>query len=179
MFLYLFLFLFLILLGSFVIRGRKIYNRIGTDYKFISKIKNKKWFENYWMSGLAFFFLNALLFSLVNGILYLLSLVRMQIHSYGLIINLLVLISGITGGLFLWFIIRNLWRGTSVNRIKMSMIGSSFYAIVELVCIYNFLNENYPFPNMELYFANLSYVIVVAVLFLASFSITGFRQVEP
>lgn len=179
MFLVLFLFLVLIVLGMFVLGGRKIYNRIGTDYKFINKIKIRKWIESYWISGMAFFFLNALLFYLVNVILYLLSLVRFQLHSFGLIVGTFVLMMGITGGFFLWFIIRNLWRGTTVNRLKMSIIGSSFYAIVELVCIYKFINESYPFPNMELYYANLTYVIVSAVIFLASFTVTGFRQVEP
>jgi len=175
-----FLVIYFILISILVMGGRKFYNRIGTNYEFLNKIKNKKWFQNHWICGLIVLFQNALLFSIASVLIYLISLpdILHDIMDLQYFFIIVVLTITLTGSFLLWIIVRNIWQGTFANRMKMSIIGSSFYVLVELVCIYNFISTDYPLPDKELYFANLTLVIEAALMFLANFIILGFRRIE-
>ncbi|MDX8046605.1 hypothetical protein SH601_11490 [Gracilibacillus sp. S3-1-1] len=80
-----------------------------------------RWLRSYWQTGIVLFGINALLFSLTFLILFGLRFVMIPY------IHLFVMIGAVSVSILVWLVFARSWHGSSSDRWKVSLIGSSFY----------------------------------------------------
>ena len=163
-----------ILGGVFVIFLKNpIIDLVKQNNKLVYKLKNAKWFQNYLLSGIFLFVMNAILFFLTVLVLYVLM--------YFLIpfVHLLVMFLAVIGSIFLWIVINKAWQGTKRNRLKMAIIGSSFYICLTSIFFYWLvvLKPSYPGDDTFMRVIGLVFAITVTVVaFTTCLVITGFSK---
>ena len=169
------LFLFIGFIGVLLVTffKRPLINLLGEDNFLINRLKNAEWFQNYWLAGLFLFIMNAILFFSTTVIIYLLS--------YFLIpyVHLLVMVLAVIGSIFLWIIINKTWQGTKRNRLKLAVIGSSFYLILSLMLIYMLVTLEPSFPGDDPFMRAIGIffgIVVTTVAFISCFIFTGFSK---
>lgn len=146
---------------------------LGENNYLIHKLKNAMWFQNYWLSGIFLFVMNAVLFFSTALLLYMLT--------YFLIpyVHLLVIVFAVIGSLFLWVIINKAWQGTKRNRLKMGAVGSSFYIILSLLFIYMLVTLKPSYPGEDTFMRAIGLVlgiVVTTVAFISCFVFTGYSN---
>lgn len=92
-----------------------------------NKLRNAKWFQNHWLSGLFLFGMNFGLFGFTG--LFLLVIAYLYIPF----VHLLIIALAVSGSIVLWLFIRKTWQGTKRNRFLMGAVGSSFYLLMALL----------------------------------------------
>lgn len=92
-----------------------------------NKLRNAKWFENHWLSGLFLFGMNAAFFFSTGLLLFVMA------YLYIPFVHLLIISLAVSGSILLWVFIRKTWQGTKKNRFKMGAVGSSFYLLMALL----------------------------------------------
>ncbi|WP_088013785.1 hypothetical protein [Gottfriedia acidiceleris] len=117
----LFLLLIFIAVAVILFRKNQLSVLIGENHKLVLKLKNTSWIQNHWMSGIFLFFVNGTLFFITIILLFLLGYLDIPYF------HLLVMVVAVFGSFFFWMILNKAWQGTNANRIKMSILGSSFY----------------------------------------------------
>lgn len=169
------LFLFIGLSGVFFIIfiKRPLIDIVGDNINLIHKLKNAKWFQNHWLSGIFLFVMNAVLFFSTALLLYVLM--------YFLIpyVHLLVMIFAVIGSLFLWIIINKAWQGTKRNRLKMGAVGSSFYIILSLLFIYMLVTLKPSYTGEDTFMGAIGLIlgiVVTTVAFISCFVFTGYSN---
>lgn len=168
------LFLVIGLLAVFVIlffRGPLI-DALGEN-TLVLKLKNANWFQNHWLSGVFLFAMNAVLFFLTGLILYGLTYLTIPF------VHLLIMILAVIGSILLWVIASKAWQGTNKNRLKMGLIGSSFYCACTLLFVYWLVTLEPSYPGEDCFMRAIGLVlgiIVTTVAFLTCLVITGFTH---
>lgn len=152
---------------------RPIIDMLGKDNKLVHKLKNPMWFQNYWLSGIFLFVMNAVLFFSTGLVLYILM--------YFLIpyVHLLVMFCAVIGSIFLWVLINKAWQGTKRNRLKIGIVGSSFYIFLTFIFIYWLVTLKPSYPGDDTFMGAIGLVfaiIVTTVAFITCFVITGFQK---
>jgi hypothetical protein len=87
------------------------------------------------------------------------------------------MVLAVFGSLFLWMIVNKAWQGTNANRIKMSILGSSFYILLSILFLYWLLNLEPSYPGEDLFMRSMGLMLglmVSIVAFLSCLITTGF-----
>lgn len=150
-----------------------IMDMTGKDNKLVDKLKNAKWFQNHWLSGIFLFFMNAILF--FSTVLVLFGLMFLLIPN----IHLLVMLLAVIGSIFLWIFINKAWQGTKRNRLKMGIVGSSFYIFLTFMFVYWLVTLKPSYPGDDTFMAAIGLdiaIIVTIVAFITCLIITGFSK---
>lgn len=90
------LILFIGLLGVFLVifLKRPLIDTLGKNNKLVHKLKNAKWFQNHWLSGIFLFVMNAVLFFSTGLVLYALM------YLFIPFVHLLVMFLAVIGSIF-------------------------------------------------------------------------------
>ncbi|MFZ7943453.1 MULTISPECIES: hypothetical protein [Bacillaceae] len=150
-----------------------IISTFGDTNKLVKYLRSIKWFQNHWVSGIFLFFLNGFLFFSTCLVLY------VFMHFMIPYIHLLVMFLAVIGSIFLWVLINNAWQGTRRNRLKMGVVGSSFYIFLTIIFIYMFVTLKPSYPGEDTFmraFGILFAMIVTTVAFITCFVMTGFSK---
>ncbi|MFF2874991.1 hypothetical protein ACFVR2_01585 [Gottfriedia sp. NPDC057991] len=167
----LFLLFVFIVVSIILFKRDKVAFMLSENNKLIFKLKNTSWFQNHLMSGIFLFIVNATLFFSTCLIIYLLTYLLIPF------LHLLVMILAIFGSFFLWIIVNKAWQGTNANRIKMSILGSSFYILLSILFLYWLLNLESSYPGEDLFMRSIGLMfglMVSIVAFLSCLITTGF-----
>ncbi|MFD4706811.1 hypothetical protein ACFWM3_18355 [Gottfriedia sp. NPDC058432] len=167
----LFLFFVFIVVSIFLFKRDKVSFMLVENNKLVFKLKNTSWFQNHLKSGMFLFIVNATLFFTTCLIIYLLTYLLIPF------LHLLVMILAIFGSFFLWITVNKAWQGTNANRIKMSILGSSFYILLSILFLYWLLNLEPSYPGEDLFMSSLGLMfglMVSIVAFLSCLITTGF-----
>ncbi|PEC48426.1 hypothetical protein CON00_16070 [Bacillus sp. AFS096315] len=166
------LFLLCVFILVFIILFKRgaVSSKLSENNKLVFKLKNTSWFQNHLMSGFFLFIMNATLFFTTCLVIYLLTYLLIPF------LHLLVMILAIFGSFFLWIIVNKAWQGTNANRIKMSILGSSFYILLSILFLYWLLNLEPSYPGEDLFMSSIGLMfglIVSIVAFLSCLITTG------
>ncbi|WP_243647164.1 hypothetical protein [Scopulibacillus darangshiensis] len=154
---------------------RPILGRLGGDNNLVDYLGKAKWFHNYWLAGIFLFIMNTALFLITGFILYLLTLFLIPF------VHLFVMLLAVIGSILIWLLINKAWRGTRSNRLKMGLIGSSFYFFLTIIFIYKLVTLKPAYPGEDTFMAAIGLIfaiVVAAVAFTACFAFTGFSKKE-
>ncbi|SFC96875.1 hypothetical protein [Bacillus sp. UNCCL81] len=164
--------LFVFIVVSIILFSKdKISSKLGEYNKLVLKLKNTSWFQNHLMSGIFLFIMNATLFFTSCLLIYLLTYLLIPF------LDLLVMVLAVFGSFFLWMIVNKAWQGSNANRIKMSILGSSFYILLSILFLFWLLNLEPSNPGEDLFMRSLGLMIglvVSIVAFLSCLITTGF-----
>jgi protein-S-isoprenylcysteine O-methyltransferase Ste14 len=163
------------LLGIFLVLLFKnpIIGLIGENNNLIIKLRNAKWFQNPWFSGVFLFVINAFLFFLTVLVLYVLM------YFFIPFVHLIVMFIAVIGSIFTWIIINRAWQGTKRNRLKMGAIGSGFYLFLTLIFVYRLVTLKPSYPGDDTFMGAIGLffsIIVTVVAFVTCLFITGFTR---
>ncbi|SFC09168.1 hypothetical protein SAMN05443252_101836 [Bacillus sp. OV322] len=137
----------------------------------IRLLYKKAWFQGYWRSGLFLFAVNALLFSTTVLLLYILIFIQIPY------LHIAVMGFAVYASILAWFSIGKSWDGTRRNRLKMGLIGSSFYVLVSALIIYKECHLKPAYPGDDTFMAAiglLAALIVSSVAFIVCLVFTAF-----
>lgn len=165
------------LLGMlFILMNKKtLIEMFGEKNKIIYKLRNAQWFQNHWLAGLYTFGMNAILFFVTALILYLLTFLLIPY------IHLLVMILAVITSISLWIIINKAWTNEKGGRLKMAAIGSSFYALLTLLFVYNLATLEPIYPGEDTFMRAIGLlfmIIVTGVAFVSCFIFLGHSSGE-
>ena len=152
---------------------RPIIDMLGKDNKLVHKLKSAMWFQNYWLSGIFLFVMNTVLFFSTGLVLY------MLMYFFIPYVHLLVMFCAVIGSIFLWVLINKAWQGTKRNRLKIGIVGSSFYIFLTFIFIYWLVTLKPSYPGEDTFMGAIGLVfaiIVTTVAFITCFVITGFQK---
>ncbi|XIH39529.1 hypothetical protein C1N68_18575 [Priestia aryabhattai] len=125
----------------------------------VERLGKKKWFQNHWLSGGYLFGINALYFGTTIFLLYLLMFLATIVS------------------IFTWSAFSTAWTGSFKNRLKMALTGSSFYLILALIMVIQWLSVKPLYPNEDTFMRALGWMLgffVSAVAFSICFIFTAF-----
>ncbi|RDZ10962.1 hypothetical protein C3744_21510 [Priestia megaterium] len=137
----------------------------------VERLSKKKWFQNHWLSGGYLFGINALYFGTTMLLLYL--LMYTDIPYLHIVLMFLATIVSI----FTWSTVSTAWTGPFKNRLKMALTGSSFYLILALIMVIQWLSVKPLYPNEDTFMRALGWMLgffVSAVAFSICFIFTAF-----
>lgn len=121
--------------------------------------KLKKWalFENPWRSGFLLFGCNLFLFTSISGLLY------MQMLFLLPYIHIVIMLLGVLTSLYCWLVLFHCYYGPEKGRLIMGTIGSGFYLILLILCIYRLLTLTPNFPGDDTFMAAVGIVFGIIV----------------
>ncbi|WP_141430533.1 hypothetical protein [Bacillus sp. 03113] len=169
------LFLGLIGIILFFLFQNKFICHVNNNRRAVQILKGVKWFQNYWLSGIFLFFMNAGLFSVVVGLIFVVGYFTIPF------VHIIFMIAGVISSFYIWAIIRQAWVGMRVRRIKMALIGSSFYALLLLTFVYMYITLKPSYPGDDTFMAAIGLLfgmIVTAVAFVSCLVFVGLRKNE-
>jgi hypothetical protein len=152
---------------------RPLIERLGENNRLVGKLKHARWFQNHWLAGIFLFVMNGFLFFITCLVLY--GLMYFLIPF----VHLFVMLFAVIVSILLWLVLNKSWQGTKSNRLKMSMVGSSFYLFLTFIFVYLYvtLEPSYPGEDTFMRAIGLMFSIIVAIVaFITCFVITGFTK---
>ncbi|MFG3611570.1 hypothetical protein [Rummeliibacillus stabekisii] len=145
-----------------IIYFRKIFiEHLGKKNNLVHKLKNANWFQNHWLSGLFLFCMNAILFFSTGLILYLLIFFPIPY------LHILLMFAAVLTSILLWIAINKAWQGSKRNRIKMSVVGSSFYFFLLILFIYWFVTIKPSYQGEDIFMKGFGLLFGMVVSFVA------------
>lgn len=143
---------FLILIGIVIIafgilKRKKISETSNFYIPIIRVISKQKWFSNPWYSGIFLFFVNVLLFGSTAFLLIFLTKFTIPF------LHIFIMIAAVGLSILTWKTISRSWHGTKKDRIKMGMVGSSFYLFLTIWIVYEWYNLKPAFPGDDTFMA--------------------------
>ncbi|KAA9016935.1 hypothetical protein [Niallia endozanthoxylica] len=152
---------------------RPLIDRVGKDNKLVYKLRDAKWFQNHWLSGIFLFGLNGVFFFLTVTFLY------MLMYLFIPFIHLIVMFIAVIASIYVWILINKAWEGTRNNRLKMAAVGSSFYILLTFIFVFWLVNLKPSYPGEDTFMGAIGLVFAIIVTlsaFVTCFVITGFSK---
>lgn len=160
------------LVGMILVLAMIIFSRtLWVPSGVVERLSKKKWFQNHWVSGGYLFGINALYFGTTIFLLYLLMFTNIP-YLHIVLMFLATIVS-----IFTWSAFSAAWTGSFKNRLKMALTGSSFYLIVALIMVIQWLSVKPLYPNEDTFMRALGWMLgffVSAVAFSICFIFTAF-----
>ncbi|OAB32846.1 hypothetical protein [Paenibacillus glacialis] len=155
--------LLIAILGAIVFKFNKkpISKIISKDNKVVQLLQNAKWYQNPWAGGVFLFLVNAVLFTFTIFGLYL------AIYFSKSFVLLIVILLGVIGSIYSWLILNNAWQGTKRNRMKMGLVGSSFYALLTLVVVYLWATLKPAYSGEDTFMSGMGFVFGIFLTIIA------------
>ncbi|AUO10600.1 hypothetical protein C0569_04740 [Priestia megaterium] len=160
------------LAGTVLVLAMIIFSRtLWVPGGMVERLSKKKWFQNHWLSGCYLFGINALYFGTTIFLLYLLMFTDIP-YLHIVLMFLATIVS-----IFTWSAFSAAWTGSFKNRLKMALTGSSFYLILALIMVIQWVNVKPLYPNEDTFMRALGWMLgffVSAVAFSVCFIFTAF-----
>jgi hypothetical protein len=133
-------------------------------------LRGKKVFQHYWLAGIILFLMNALVFFLTMIILYV-------IQSFSIpFMHLVVMLLAVASSIYFWLLVNLNWQGEAKDRIKVGVIGSSFYLFLTVFFIFKYVTIKPMFPGDDTFMKSIGFmfgIMITSVAFVTCFSLTG------
>jgi hypothetical protein len=130
----------------------------------VNLLSHASWFQSHWKAGLFLFISNALLLSATLLILY--SLLFINIPYIHLVIMFLATAFSIR----LWLNMKLAWKGAEKGRLKVGLIGSSFYLFLFIFFFYQFAAAESEFPGDDPFMPAIGFLFGMIVAATAGIS---------
>ncbi|WP_068651349.1 hypothetical protein [Paenibacillus antarcticus] len=155
--------LLIAILGAIVFKfNRKpISKMVSQDNKIVQLLQNAKWYQNHWAGGVFLFLVNAVLFTATIFGLYL------AIYFSISFVLLIVILLGVIGSIYSWLILKNAWQGNNSNRLRMGLVGSSFYAVLTLVLVFMWITLKPAYPGEDTFMGGIGLVFGIFLTIIA------------
>ncbi|RAS76668.1 hypothetical protein [Priestia endophytica] len=153
----------------------KILSMIKREGTLVRFLQNRSWFKNPYSSGIVLFLWNTLITSVVALLFLILVLSGIDIAF----LNIAVLGGGTIVSIVAWSTFNIAWSGSRKSRIKMASIGSSFYVLLGVYALYQFLTLKPSYQGEDVFMAALGLIavlIIAIVALLTCFVFTGFQK---
>lgn len=157
----------------FILFRNPLMGMMGENNSMVNLLKNKKWFQNHWLSGSFLFLMNAVLFFLTGLILYGIMFLTIPF------LHLLVMALAVVISIVLWMTMNQAWQGEKRDRIKLAAVGSSFYFLLTILFVYQFATLEPAFEGDDPFMRGIGLMfgmIVTTVAFVTCIIITGFSN---
>jgi hypothetical protein len=144
---------------------------ISKNNKLIDSLRSNKLFHHYGATGVLMFLLNAFLFFFTMLVLYGLQWLAIPF------LHIIVMFLAVGASLFVWLTINLAWQGEAKDRLKVGVIGSSFYFFLTAFFLYKYVTIEPMFPGDDPFMRAIGFlfaVIVALVAFVTCFFLTGF-----
>jgi hypothetical protein len=154
-------------------RRKQLYQTVGLENRFTKWLSERSWFPNPWWSGVFLFSMNAIYFGMTFILLMLLMYVSIPY------IHLIVMLGAVIVSILSWITLGRTWRGQKMDRYRMGIVGSSYYAFLFLIFLYFFLNIEPSYPGEDTMMEAVGWVIglvVTAVACLTCFMIVTYAN---
>ncbi|WP_257146127.1 hypothetical protein [Priestia megaterium] len=135
------------------------------------RLSKKKWFQNHWLSGGYLFGINALYFGTTLCLLFLPTFTNIPY------LHLVLMFVATIVSILTWSAFSAAWKGSFKNRLKMALTGSSFYLILALIMVIQWLSVKPLYPNEDTFMRALGWMLgffVSAVAFSICFIFIAF-----
>lgn len=156
-----------------VVNPKPIIAIIGNNHNLILFLRRKKFLQKYWLTGIFLFFMNAVIFIFTILLLYYIQFLSIPF------IHMLVMLLGVVLSIYLWILINLSWQGESRGRLKIGVIGSSFYLFLTAWFIFKLVTLEPLFPGDDTFMASIGFffgIIVTSVAFITCFILSGFSR---
>ncbi|GAA4829193.1 hypothetical protein GCM10023310_02600 [Paenibacillus vulneris] len=143
------------------------------DNAVVQRLRGAAWFHHYWKGGLLLFAVNAALF--FTAVLGFYGAIMYSIPY----VHILLMLIAVVGSIYVWLIINRSWRGLRRDRIKMGLVGSSFYALLGMMFMYGLMTLKPSYPGEDTFMGaiGLLFAIVAALgAFVTCLVLTGFSK---
>lgn len=139
------------------------------------KLAEKNWFQSFWLAGGLVFLVNASLFfaaALLANLLFVINIP--YVHN-------ILMISVVIVSLYVWSVCNRAWSGSKRNRLKLGLIGSSFYLGLFCYSSFQYFTVKPSYPGEDTFmmtFAWLAVSMTTIIAALACFIFTGFSKAD-
>lgn len=130
----------------------------------VNLLSNASWFQIHWKAGLFLFFSNALLFSATLLILYVLLFINIPY------LHLVIMFLATAFSIRLWLNMKLAWQGAKKGRLKVGLIGSSFYLFLFIFFLYQFAAAESEFPGDDPFMRAIGFLFGMIVAATAGIS---------
>ncbi|MED4758615.1 hypothetical protein [Priestia megaterium] len=156
----------------------KILSMVKQQDKLVGILQNKPWFKSSLSGGIILFLWNTFMTGIVASLIFLLILTKVNIPF----LHIAIIGLGTITSIWAWSTFNIAWTGTTKNRIKMASIGSSFYVILGIYALYQYLTLKPSYSGEDIFMAALglmAVLIIAIVALLTCFVFTGFQKKQP
>ncbi|MFL0475572.1 hypothetical protein ACH0CI_26685 [Priestia sp. 179-F W1.4 NHS] len=156
----------------------KILSTVKQQDKLVGILQNKPWFKSAVSGGIVLFLWNTFMTGIVAALIFILILTKVNIPF----LHIAIIGLGTIASIWAWSTFNIAWTGTTKNRIKMASIGSSFYVLLGIYALYQYLNLKPSYNGQDIFMAALglmAVLIIALVALLTCFIFTGFQQKQP
>ncbi|WP_223260201.1 hypothetical protein [Priestia megaterium] len=158
--------------GTVLVLVMIIFSRaLWVPSEMVERLSKKKWFQNHWLGGGYLFGINALYFGTTIFLLYLLMFTDIPY------LHIVLMFLATVVSFFTWSAFSAAWTGSFKNRLKMALTGSSFYLILALIMVIQWLSVKPLYPNEDTFMRALGWMLgffVSVVAFSICFIFTAF-----
>lgn len=132
-------------MAAVILYRRAIVARIGSHNRWVKMLTNAEWFQHYGLAGIFLFTMNAFLFLSTGLVIYILT--------YFLIpyLHLLMMFLAVCASIYLWALINRAWQGKKRDRLKLALIGSSFYIFLTAILVYSYMTLEPAYPGEDIF----------------------------
>ncbi|RST58550.1 hypothetical protein [Siminovitchia terrae] len=155
-----------------LIKKQSLIEIVG-NHLIVKKLSEKQWFHHKWKSGLFLFVLNAVLFLLAVGLIFLSGLFMIPY------LHILIILAATLTSIYLWIAMRVSVQRPKKDQLVMGLVGSSFYVILFLIFLYLFMILEPATPEHDTFMAAIGLMLGMVVSFVAwmtCFFITAFQK---
>ncbi|KGP74292.1 hypothetical protein [Pontibacillus yanchengensis] len=152
---------------------KPILSIVSENHGIVSKLQDSKWFQDYRLAGVFLFGINAVLF--ISTILMLYGLTLLTIPY----VHLIIMLFAVVVSIYFWLVVHKSWKGSRMERVKMSLIGISFYIGSTLLFIYWLVTLTPSYPGEDTFIIAIGLIlaiIVTSVACIVCFIITGITK---
>lgn len=165
-------FIGLICLLVLLLFASPLMNRLGGN-KIIKHLQEARWFQNPWLAGIFLFSMNLLLFTFTTLLLYLPTYFAVPTSP------LFIMAAAVIASLLLWAFANQGFQGTKRERLKMSLVGSSFYSLLTIGFVIWLQKTPFAIQEDDLFMRDIGLMfgtLVSFVAFLTSFFVTTLQR---
>lgn len=145
------------------------------NHVIVQQLSTAKWYRNHWLGGLFLFMLNTVLF---GGTLLALYITTFFLIPY---VHIVIMLLAVLLSVYLWSILGKAWQGDRSDRLKMGMVGGSFYLLLALLCMYGLVTLTPAYPGEDTFMSAISFIfgiVVTTVAFVVCLMFTGFSRIR-
>ncbi|MFP3888420.1 hypothetical protein U8V97_23545, partial [Priestia filamentosa] len=156
---------------------RKVLSLIKQESRLVKSLQQKSWFHNPYSSGLVLFLWNTLMTAIVALLIFALMMTEIYIPYLHIVIFGL----GTLACILAWATFSAAWVGSKKSRLTMASIGSSFYVLLGMYGLYEYITLKPSYPGEDVFMAALGFMgvmVVAAVALMTCFLFIGFQKRE-
>ncbi|PFA63220.1 hypothetical protein CN378_19570 [Bacillus sp. AFS015802] len=149
------LFILLGMIGLFFFM--RMQNKTSYSIKWIHSLNKYEWFHNPWLVGCFLFGMNLVLFGTTGLILYVITLLMIPY------LHLVIMMGAVIVSVLVWSSLVNSRAWGKGERLKVGVVGSSFYLFLSLFILYEWVTYVPQYPGEDGFMAFIGFFLWLLV----------------